>query len=83
MTFAAALRELHILSRVALAGAGYVALYAAKGAWLHRRSGMVFSYAMLLMTGIATVMALTTHPNRSTSSPARSPSTWSRPDCSR
>ena len=30
--------------------AGYVALYAAKGATLHRRSGMVFVYAMLTLS---------------------------------
>ena len=64
MTFAAALRDLHIFSALLSLAAGYVALYAAKGAWLHRRSGTVFSCAMLLMTGIATMMALTTHPNR-------------------
>jgi hypothetical protein len=29
---------------------GYVALYAAKGATLHRKSGLIFVYAMLLMT---------------------------------
>ena len=64
MTFAEALRSLHILAALLSLAAGFVALYAAKGAWLHRRSGTVFSYAMLLMTGLATLMALTTHPNR-------------------
>jgi hypothetical protein len=29
--------------------AGYIALFATKGAWLHRKSGMVFVYAMLTM----------------------------------
>lgn len=38
--------------------AGYVALYAAKGATLHRRSGMVFVYAMLTMCAGGFVMAV-------------------------
>ena len=36
---------------------GYVALYAAKGATLHRRSGMVFVTAMLTMTVFGMVLA--------------------------
>lgn len=36
---------------------GFVALYAAKGARLHRRSGMLFVRAMLLMSTTAVVMA--------------------------
>src|SRR5205807_3448626 len=38
---------------------GFVALYAAKGATLHRRSGTIFAYAMLSMTltGIAVMAA--------------------------
>jgi hypothetical protein len=55
---------LHIAAGIVALIAGFIALYAAKGAWLHRRSGNIFSYAMLLMTALATVMALTTHPNR-------------------
>src|SRR5438309_249513 len=36
---------------------GYVALYAAKGATLHRRSGIVFVYSMLTMTLFGALMA--------------------------
>jgi hypothetical protein len=36
---------------------GYIALYAAKGAALHRRSGMVFVYAMLTMAVFGTTIA--------------------------
>lgn len=37
---------------------GYVALYAAKGATLHRKSGMLFVYAMLTMTACGLVLAV-------------------------
>ena len=37
---------------------GYVALYAAKGAVLHRRSGMVFVYAMLTMCVFGTLISI-------------------------
>ena len=37
---------------------GYVALYAAKGAMLHRRSGMVFVYAMLAMCVFGTLISI-------------------------
>src|SRR5207244_7939247 len=36
---------------------GYVALYAAKGATLHRKSGIVFVYSMLTMTLFGSLMA--------------------------
>lgn len=36
---------------------GYVALYSAKGAVLHRRSGMLFVYAMLTMCVFGTLIA--------------------------
>jgi hypothetical protein len=36
---------------------GYVALYAAKGASLHRRAGMLFVYAMLVMCVAGTTIA--------------------------
>lgn len=36
---------------------GYVALYAAKGAALHRKSGMMFVYAMLIMSACGIVIA--------------------------
>ena len=46
---------LHIIGGTVAILSGFVALYAAKGARLHRRSGMVFVSAMLLMalTGAA------------------------------
>ena len=37
--------------------AGYIALYSAKGAPLHRKAGMVFVYAMLTMCFGGVVMA--------------------------
>jgi uncharacterized membrane protein len=40
----------HILAGVLALGFGYVALYATKGATLHRRSGMLFVYAMVTMS---------------------------------
>jgi hypothetical protein len=36
---------------------GFIALFAAKGAWLHRRTGMVFVYAMLTMGLMGAAMA--------------------------
>jgi uncharacterized membrane protein len=48
----------HVVAGMAAIAAGYVALYATKGARLHRRSGVLFVYAMLVMglvgAGIAT-----------------------------
>jgi hypothetical protein len=37
---------------------GYVALYSAKGAALHRKSGMLFVYAMLILCVAGSVMAI-------------------------
>ena len=37
---------------------GTVALFAAKGARLHRKSGMLFVYAMLTMSACAAVLAV-------------------------
>lgn len=48
----------HVLAGGLALGSGYVALYAAKGARLHRRSGMVFTYAMLAMSGLGIAIAL-------------------------
>jgi uncharacterized membrane protein len=41
---------LHILAGVLALVFGYVALYAAKGGTLHRKSGMLFVYAMVTMS---------------------------------
>ena len=49
---------LHILAGSLGLLTGYVALYAAKGAPLHRRSGMVFVYAMLTMCVFGTLISI-------------------------
>jgi uncharacterized membrane protein len=49
---------IHILVGVLGLVAGATALSAAKGATLHRRSGLVFVYAMVAMAGSGVVMAL-------------------------
>jgi uncharacterized membrane protein len=46
----------HILAGVLALVFGYVALYATKGATLHRRSGMLFVYAMATMSLSGAVM---------------------------
>ncbi len=48
----------HILAGSLGLLSGYVALYAAKGAALHRKSGMLFVYAMLTMTACGLVLAV-------------------------
>ncbi len=47
----------HILAGLLALAAGYPALLAAKGARLHRKSGMVFVCAMAVMGVTATVIA--------------------------
>ena len=47
----------HVLAGLIAITAGYVALYASKGAALHLKSGMVFVYAMLVMAGTAAGMS--------------------------
>ena len=47
----------HILAGSLALVFGYVALYAAKGAALHRKSGMLFVYAMLTMSVLGGLMA--------------------------
>jgi hypothetical protein len=49
---------IHILAGGVAIVAGYAALAAAKGAWLHRGAGMLFVYAMLAMVLGATVLYL-------------------------
>jgi hypothetical protein len=48
----------HIAAGTLAILAGYIAIFAAKGAVLHRRSGMVFVYAMIVMGMTATVVAI-------------------------
>lgn len=49
---------LHILAGGIGLLSGYVALYAAKGATVHRKSGMLFVYAMLTMATFGVVLAV-------------------------
>ena len=48
----------HILGGGVALASGYLAIYAAKGAPLHRRSGMIFVYAMLTMALAGLTIAL-------------------------
>ena len=48
----------HIAAGVLAVLAGYVAIFAAKGAGLHRRSGMLFVWAMLVLGVSASVVAI-------------------------
>jgi uncharacterized membrane protein len=51
------LLPLHIVAGAIGIASGFVALYALKGARLHRKSGMLFVCAMLVMSGTGAVMA--------------------------
>lgn len=48
----------HILAGTLGLLSGYVALYAAKGDSVHRRSGMIFVYVMLVMSVAGTMLSL-------------------------
>ena len=48
----------HIVAGTLALGAGYTALWSAKGAVVHRKSGMVFVYAMLVMCIAGLLMAV-------------------------
>jgi uncharacterized membrane protein len=50
--------EIHYVAGLLALLAGFVALFARKGGHLHRRSGRVFVAAMVVMLGLAAVMAL-------------------------
>ena len=52
------LLPIHIIAGVIGLASGAVALYALKGARLHRKSGMIFVCAMLVMSASGAVMAL-------------------------
>ncbi len=58
------MKELHILAGLLSLVAGFIALFATKGAPLHRRSGTVFVVTMLTMAGSAAIIALLLRPNR-------------------
>ena len=49
---------IHVVAGALGLGTGYVALYAAKGGRLHRKSGMLFVYVMLTMCTAGAAMAL-------------------------
>src|SRR4051794_1835015 len=51
------LLPVHIAAAAVALLAGLVALFVAKGGQLHRKSGMLFVYAILLMCGAALVLA--------------------------
>jgi len=52
---------LHILAGLIGIASGAVALFALKGAALHRKSGMIFVYSMLFMSSSGAVMAALRH----------------------
>lgn len=58
------MKPIHIIAGLLALVAGALALYATKGSTLHRRSGMVFFFAMLVMTSSAVFMASFVNPNR-------------------
>ena len=49
---------LHVIAGAIAIVSGFVALYALKGARLHRKSGTIFVYAMLVMSLSGAVMAV-------------------------
>ena len=59
-----AMKFFHITAGLLALVFGAMALYAAKGSTLHRKSGMAFVVAMLVMTSSAVVMAALLRPNR-------------------
>jgi uncharacterized membrane protein len=59
------MKFIHIIAGLLALVAGAIALYATKGSWLHRRSGLVFVAAMLVMSSLGAEMAaFGTKPNR-------------------
>jgi uncharacterized membrane protein len=56
----AALLPVHIIAAVLALASGYVSLFAAKGGPLHRKAGMLFVYAMVVMSLSAAYIAATT-----------------------
>jgi hypothetical protein len=57
------LRIVHIAAGVVALIAGFIALFARKGSRVHRRGGLVFVVAMLVMTGTAVPIAAFERPN--------------------
>lgn len=58
------MKWIHIIAGLLALVSGALALYAAKGSPLHRKSGMAFVIAMLVMTSSAVLMAAFLRPNR-------------------
>ncbi|MFS8064630.1 MAG: hypothetical protein ACMG5Z_08570 [Luteimonas sp.] len=58
------MKLIHIIAGVLALVSGFVALYALKGGNLHRRSGTLFAYAMLVLTSTGALMATFVSPNR-------------------
>jgi uncharacterized membrane protein len=52
------LLPIHITGGIVAIIAGFVALYALKGASVHRKAGIVFVYAMVVMASSGAVMAM-------------------------
>ena len=59
----AVILPVHVLAGGVALVSGFVALYSAKGARRHRRSGIVFVYAMLTMSLLGAVIAAFFRPN--------------------
>jgi len=51
------LMPIHVAAGAVAIITGFVALYAFKGAWLHRKAGIIFVYVMLFVGGSGAVMA--------------------------
>jgi uncharacterized membrane protein len=52
------LLPMHVVAGSVAIVSGFVALYALKGATLHRKSGLVFVYAMMIMSSSGALMAM-------------------------
>jgi uncharacterized membrane protein len=57
------MRWIHILAGVVALLSGAAAMYAAKGGTLHRRSGLIFAIAMIVLTSSAVAIAGFLRPN--------------------
>ena len=57
------LLPVHIVAGSTALLSGFIALYARKGAKLHRQSGLVFFYATLILCGSAAMLATVLKPN--------------------
>src|SRR5262245_48612942 len=51
------MKLIHIIAGFLALSSGFIALYALKGGKLHRQSGTLFAYAMLVMAGLGAIMA--------------------------